>query len=584
MININFQYLNIFMKKVLIFAVAMAGLFFVGCVKNEEASEMTDGGKTWVKASVAIPETRLSVDMKDLKPAWVFNDNIKLETSDKGWQEFTLKNGQGTQIGLFEGDGTPRVGSVAIYPASNAGAGTYTFPAEYEFRPLNYDAINENGEPISEIPMVGKIRGNDDIKFYHVGGAIAMKFNEITPSEHRLIVTLTGAPVTGTATVDASNPDAALVPSSSTGQEVTVYINKTTKYTLTDQTILVPVPAGTYSKLSFDLQLVDREYDKQGRLISEEWVTVAKKSRTTSITVTKGGIFSFTPCTTNYKNDKIRRAHFPYGGNLDASYTNSTLLISWVNTATDVAYMDSDGSGHTPVALSSKFYQEYKEELDDWYQYVRLNQETVDFGINTLKTHQSGSGDGAHQWVIVQTRGYQDVVRLTCADPSSKTNADGSVNVDYYRYTIEVQSNSGWSTSYIPLAYYMKSDIEILYNAYKKGTIQGSRNDVRSVENAINSMFGGNYTMQNSNQQTMWSKPYFEEVTLPDGTTEYVLLSPAMDNGLFSVSSLTQTLKNSSATIYATVTQADGTTVTKDWPVAEFVHTKFMLLYAEVGE
>ena len=550
------------MKKVLIFTAAITGLFVAGCVKNQESAGISEGEKTWVKASVATPETKLSVDMGDLNPAWVFNDNIKLETTSNGWQEFTLKNGQGTQIGLFEGTGTPKVGSVAIYPASNAGNGSYTFPTEYEFRPLNYDGNAENGDPISEIPMVGKIRGTDDIKFYHVGGAIALKFSEITPSQHKLTVTLEGAPATGTATIDASDPSAALVPTGSTGQVVTVYINKTTLYTLQDQTILVPVPAGTYSKISIDLQV---QTDKV------TFESIVSKSRTKSFTITAGGIFSFAPLTTDYTNTgKELRAHFPLGGNLnDESYEGTRMVVSWVNTVDNIAYMDADGSGHEPVSLSSRYYEEQifdsETQTDVYYQFVRLNQEMLDYGVYILEDYRTNN----QYWKLRQSRGYVMNVKVTCADPSSKTNADGTPNINYYRFTMETTDGQ-------PLAFFMKSDMEILYKACKNRTITNGDATVYTswgtsynTYDIIESLFGGDYDMQNENQQVIWTKPYFEEVTLPDGSKDYVLTSPTFDNGFFITGTVVSRLKQSTATI-------DGV------PVGEYIHTKFMLLNAEI--
>ena len=132
------------------------------------------------------------------------------------------------------------------------------------------------------------------------------------------------------------------------------------------------------------------------------------------------------------------------------------------------------------------------------------------------------------------------------------------------------------------MGYFMKSDIETLYKAYKNNEISGSNTQVNNAKNYINQLFGGDYQMLDENQQELWTLPFFEEVTLPDGTTDYVLNSPAFDNGYFIYGSVVTSLKNCTATIHATVTQADGSVVTQDWPVSEFVHTKFMLLNAEI--
>lgn len=578
------------MKRIFVFFVAaVAALSAVGCSQKEES--LPEVTKTWVKATVGVPETRLSVDMDALSPAWVFNDGIRLET-ESGWKEFKLKSGQGTKIGLFEGEGTPKVGSCAIYPASNAGDGTYTFPTEYEFRPLNYDASNEVGDPISDIPMVGAIRGEDDIKFYHVGGAIALKFDEITPSEHRLTVTFEGDPVTGTATVDVSDPEAALVPTSSTGNVVTVYINKTTQYTLRNQTILVPVPAGSYSKVSINLGVKD----------GLEYIPIVQKSRTKDITITKGGIFSFAQLNTNYDDVHNLRMHFPIGGNLYSSYDETKMILCWVNTVTDVAYMDADGNGHEPVALSSTYYHELVEDddpttTDIYYQYVRLNDEMVDNGFYQLKDYSHVDSDGYYYWYMTQSRGNQVYARFKCSDPSSATLSDGSPNTNYYRYTLEINSGSYWNPNWAPVGYFMNTDIEILYKSYKSGTINdgnsyiringqrvryGYDSDYLTTNSLINHLFGGDYTMRDANEEEMWSKPYFEEVTLPDGTKDYVLQTPTLDNGFFLYGDLITYLKASTATINASVQQADGSVVTRDWPVSEFVHTKFMLLNAVV--
>ena len=556
------------------FVVALSGLFLAGCAQNDEM--LPEENKTWVKATVETPATRLSVDMSELSPAWVFNDGIMLETTNQGWKEYKLKSGQGTKVGLFEGAGTPKTGSCAIYPASHAGNGTYTFPTEYEFRPLNYDGNSESGDPISEIPMVGKIRGEDDIKFYHVGGAIALKFDEITPSQHKLTVTFEGAPVTGTATVDASNPDAALVPTSSTGQVVTVFINKTMQYTLRNQTILVPVPAGTYSKVSIDLSVKD----------GAQYISIVNKSRTKNITITKGGIFSFAQLETDYQPIHDLRMHFPIGGNLVRSYDETKMILCWVNTVTDVAFMDADGNGHEPVALSSTYYHEIVDDgnpttTDIYYQYVRLNDEMVNNGYYQLKSYV-GNDDGYYYWDMTQSRGNMVYARLKCADPTRKTLADGSPNTEYYRYTIEINSSFNGNGDWLPVGYFMKEDMEILYKAYKAGRITNGNRTISgssyTTNEVIESLFGGNYVMRDANEQAMWEKPYFEEVTLPGGAKEYVLQSPTLDNGFFIYGQMITYLKNSTATI--NVTEPTGTIAAGVHPVSEFIHTKFMLLYA----
>ena len=557
------------------FVVALSGLFLAGCAQNDEM--LPEENKTWVKATVETPATRLSVDMSELSPAWVFNDGIKLETTNQGWKEYKLKSGQGTKVGLFEGAGTPKTGSCAIYPASHAGNGTYTFPTEYEFRPLNYDGNSESGDPISEIPMVGKIRGEDDIKFYHVGGAIALMFDEITPSQHKLTVTFEGAPVTGTATVDASNPDAALVPTSSTGQVVTVYINKTMQYTLRNQTILVPVPAGTYSKVSIDLSVKD----------GAQYISIVNKSRTKDITITKGGIFSFTQLETDYQPIHDLRMHFPIGGNLTSDYDETKMILCWVNTVTDVAFMDADGNGHEPVALSSTYYHEIVDDgnpttTDIYYQYVRLNDEMVNNGYYQLKEYDYND-NGYYYWDMTQSRGNMVYARLKCADPSRKTLADGSPNTEYYRYTIEINSSFYGNGDWLPVGYFMKEDMEILYKAYKAGRITNGNQRIGgwgtpTTNDVIESLFGGNYVMRDANEQRMWEKPYFEEVTLPGGAKEYVLQSPTLDNGFFIYGPMITYLKNSTATI--NVTEPTGSIAAGVHPVSEFIHTKFMLLYA----
>ena len=575
------------MKRIyVLFVVALSGLFFAGCAQNDEM--LPEENKTWVKATVEAPATRLSVDMSELSPAWVFNDGIRLETTSNGWQNYTLKSGQGTKIGLFEGTGTPKVGSCAIYPSSHAGNGKYTFPTQYEFRPLNYDGNAEIGDPISEIPMVGKIRGEDDIKFYHVGGAIALKFNEITASEHRLVVTVEGGPVTGEATVDAANPDAALVPTSSTGQVITMYINKTMRYTLRNQTILVPVPAGTYTKVSIELGVKD----------GLQYLPIVQKSRTKEITITKGGIFSFAQLTTNYENvDHQLRKHFPIGGNLDPSYDETKMILCWVNTASDIAYMDADKGGHEPVALSSAYYHEVIDDgdpytTDIYYQYVRLNEEMVNSGFYQLKRFRSNS-DGYYYWDMKQSRGNQVIARLKCADPSSSTLADGTPNLYYYRYTLDIQSDyNNWS----PVGYFMNVDMEILYKAYKNRTITGGnsyiyvngrrvsyRGEYLTTYSLIKALFeDDDYTMEDEDGHEMWRKPYFEEVTLPGGAKDYVLQTPTLDNGFFLYGSLITYLKASTATI--TVTEQTGSVAPDTYPVGEFVHTSFMLLYAVAEE
>lgn len=128
----------------------------------------------------------------------------------------------------------------------------------------------------------------------------------------------------------------------------------------------------------------------------------------------------------------------------------------------------------------------------------------------------------------------------------------------------------------------MKSDIEILVKAWKNNTIQGNTREVNQAKAIIESLFGDDYVMRDANEEEMWSKPYFEEVTLPNGTKDYILTSPLLDNGFYYANPAITRLKNSNVTIPATITLADGSSQTRDWPIGEFVHTKFMLLNAAI--
>jgi hypothetical protein len=267
------------------------------------------------------------------------------------------------------------------------------------------------------------------------------------------------------------------------------------------------------------------------------------------------------------------------------------MILCWVNTVTDVAFMDADGNGHEPVSLSSTYYHELVDDgdpttTDIYYQYVRLNDEMVNNGYYQLKEYDRNDNSGYYYWYMTQSRGNMVYAKFKCADPSRKTLADGSPNTDYYRYSIEIQMTSGYwpfETKYwAPVGYFMKEDMEILYKACKAGritngdiTISGSSYTTNEV---IESLFGGNYVMRDANEQAMWEKPYFEEVTLPGGAKEYVLQSPTLDNGFFIYGPMITYLKNSTATI--NVTEPTGSIAAGVHPVGEFIHTKFMLLYA----
>ena len=208
--------------------------------------------------------------------------------------------------------------------------------------------------------------------------------------------------------------------------------------------------------------------------------------------------------------------------------------------------------------------------IDVYSQYVLLNQEIIDHGIYTLKEH------------LTQSRGSGMNAKITCSDPDHETNSDGSPNIEYYRYTFDILSDGNW----VPMGYFIKTDMEILYKACKNREIRNGDNTISGTRyttyTLIEALFGGDYIMRDANDNEMWSKPYFEEVTLPDGTKDYVLQTPTLDNGFFLYGDLITYLKASTATINASVQQADGSVVTRDWPVSEFVHTKFMLLNAVV--
>ena len=252
------------MKKINAILAAALLLMAVGC--EERTMDVPSGGTTRIHARIDDATTRLSVNMNALSPVWVYADEIAVQTENDGWQTFKLKTGVNEKFGTFEGTGTPKVGGYAIYPASALSDGNLNYQDNYEFRPLNYDGNKEIGDPVSQIPMVGKITAVDNIRFSHVGGAIALQFEEITTAHHQLIVKLEGAPVTGIGTIDTEKLGEPVIPTSG-GNTVTIDINKTTSYAMLGQKILVPVPQGTYNKISIDLQV----YDK-----SKGWVSIVE--------------------------------------------------------------------------------------------------------------------------------------------------------------------------------------------------------------------------------------------------------------------------------------------------------------------
>ena len=221
---------------------ALAGLFLAGCAVDELPVE---GGS--ILAEMENDLTRTSVTDEGAF-TWSEGDQVWLHTTEGGIVG-TLSSGAGTSsaqfaYGAFFGDMTGK----AIYPYNSGHSVSedqisVVLPASYD---LGSILSNTNAA------MYGEVAGGT-IKFNHLAGVMRFVFKNVPAGTNKFQITL-DKKINGTFTADLS-ADYPVIETAvtSTASEKTVTLNFDALTKVSDISLYVPLPLGTYTTLGLDL-------------------------------------------------------------------------------------------------------------------------------------------------------------------------------------------------------------------------------------------------------------------------------------------------------------------------------------------
>ena len=242
MINLN----NMKHKLLSVFALAV-GLLLSGCVVEEvPVAEHT------ILAVMEVDHTRTSVTDEGAF-SWSTSDQVWLETTN-GSVPGTLSSGAGTSrasfsTGVFIGDLTGK----AIYPY-NAGHSisgdelSFVLPASYD---LGSNLTNTNAA------MYG-VDADGTIRFNHLAGVMRFVFKNVPAGTDKFQITL-DKKISGVFTADLSEALPVIETSAASSQsDKTVTLNFDALKSVSDISLYVPLPVGTYTTLGLELWAGDK--------------------------------------------------------------------------------------------------------------------------------------------------------------------------------------------------------------------------------------------------------------------------------------------------------------------------------------
>ena len=314
--------------KIRLFSVlATAVLLSGGCF----VEEIPTGGGT-ITAVMEDDQTRTSVTDEG-SFTWSAGDQAWLGTTNGGIVG-TLASGEGTSnaqfaFGTFFGEMTGK----AVYPynSDHSISGDelgFVLPASYE---LGSSLSNTNAA------MYGEKR-DATIKFNHLAGVMRFRFNDVPVGTNKFQLTL-DKKINGTFSADLT-ADYPVLQTEATdiAAEKTVTLNFDALTTVSDISLYVPLPLGTYTTLDLNLWAGDQSVWTYSNTVSN---TINRKSLILMPTVNMGGTVDG-----EIDEDYSSESDGPVDMNLsEAGYANSYM----VSAAGTYRFVPSRGSSLTPV-------------------------------------------------------------------------------------------------------------------------------------------------------------------------------------------------------------------------------------------
>ena len=260
------------MKKIL-FIVAVATLFFVGCEKEK----MFEPTNSIVLKAFTEPTTKASLN-GEYATVWSADDKVGLVVTNSNgvndWftnQECTLTEGANTTTATFTSTTsygeTDQWNIAAFFPWNGTGstANNWYGGDVYFKMPESYSEYT-SGQ--SYLPLVADMSGGvsqpTEMRFKHVGAAVKVTINNLPAGAHSIGMTVDGEQVYGNFHIsvsDAGTSAMVLDDSPVDTDKNTIWLNFAPANAERAFTFIFPVPALTTPKLSFQI------YDKNDVLV-----------------------------------------------------------------------------------------------------------------------------------------------------------------------------------------------------------------------------------------------------------------------------------------------------------------------------
>ena len=250
------------MKKIIVYAMAIASIAAVSCNKIETQAPVTSEGKYSITATIDNSDTKTAYDA-DGKFSWVANDQIKVMVYSQSDASKTANfyrfnaDETGTTVS-FTCTGTPdwtayaRTG-YAVYPSDLAlggteGAYTVTLPDSYTLTGSDFLSA-------LKVPMIGTQVEPDKYSFKTAVGLLKVTLTNV-PVAARKLVLKTGDKLAGAFTLDAEN--GLLMSTGAADATSVITINFPQQTAGSTINVFVPVPVGTISAgATFEVQQSD---------------------------------------------------------------------------------------------------------------------------------------------------------------------------------------------------------------------------------------------------------------------------------------------------------------------------------------
>lgn len=265
------------MKRLSLFgATALATLLLSSCSNEEMIERTTVHGDAVVTATIDGINSRVNIAEESGAFSWSAEDNIGIYTTDtqNKFKTFTLKSGEGTGNGTFEGSFGDGVKSTlcAVYPADGSHKVTDKVLTFHMSNTYKWAKGNTN------VPMLASISSEGSTAYYftHLGGAFRFIVTN-WPTDAAKVVFTTSGNITGDFDIDLSQQAPYSIASSDAkngSKSVTIEFPESGVSTLAgdvEKFFYIPVPTGTYEGYNFEIQ------DKSGTRL-HKYVSVGKNT------------------------------------------------------------------------------------------------------------------------------------------------------------------------------------------------------------------------------------------------------------------------------------------------------------------